>query len=441
MRLINREVSHTASPLTIVVAALAAFAVLAGLTMVALVAPRGVPGLKYYELKAQFDDASQIADLSEVRMAGRHVGQVTGSRLRDGKATVDLQFFPGQDPLPADTTARIRLKGLLGAKFVDVSPGHQRETIPSGATLPARQTSTAVELLDVLQALDGPTRQHLQTSVRGLGEGFLGRGDDLNQMFDNGPAFFGGARRVSDSILGRSGAAARFAPSAESLARAYDPVREELARGFAPEARALEAFVAKRVELDRTLVEAPPALDALRQGLDAATPLLQETTTLARETTRLTARAPAALRETSTFLDRTTPALRASRPLLVNLARAAGPTLAFLDRVDPVIAPATRALRNNLPVLDSLGRHGCDLLSFARNWRSGLGLGVATGFGDPIGTLDEGQPGLGPMNSLRVLAVRALELEFLSADAPPPQPNIGRNAYPAPCVAPTERLP
>ena len=123
MRLINRTASHQPSSTTIVLAAIGAVGVLAILTIVALIAPRGVPGLNYYEIKAQFDDASQIADLSEVRIAGRHVGQVTGSDLSNGKATVELQLFPGEGPLPADTTARIRLKGLLGAKFVDVSPG------------------------------------------------------------------------------------------------------------------------------------------------------------------------------------------------------------------------------------------------------------------------------------------------------------------------------
>src|SRR5437899_2249990 len=117
MRGFNRKVSHTPSRLTIVVAALAALAVLGGLTMVALVAPRGVPGLKYYELDAQFKDALQIADLSEVRIAGRHAGQVTGSSFKNGHATVRLQLFPGQGPVRSDATARIRLKGLLGAKF------------------------------------------------------------------------------------------------------------------------------------------------------------------------------------------------------------------------------------------------------------------------------------------------------------------------------------
>lgn len=437
----DRRVSHRASPATIVVSAAVALVVVLGLTYVALVAPRGVPGLRYYELDAQFDDASQIADLSEVRLAGRHVGQVTHSELSDGHATVRLQLFPGEGPLPADTKARVRLKGLLGAKFVDLTPGHSRRMLPSGGTLPATQTSTSVELLDVFQALDAPSRAHLQTAVKGLGNGVLGRGDELNEMLQRSPGFLGDVEHVSTAILGRSGAAARFGPSVEQLSGAYDPVRKELAAGFRPEARVLEAFAARGGAIDHTLGVAPPALRTLRTALDASTPLLDETAGLARETRRLTADAPLALRRTSVLLDRAAPALEATRPLLTRVADATAPTLAFLHRADPVLRPATQALADNVQALLGLGRHSCDVLSFAKNWRSTLGFGVRTDFGDPIGDLDAGQPGLGPLNSLRVVAVRPLELEALNADAPATKgdPRIGRNAYPDPCAADGER--
>jgi virulence factor Mce-like protein len=440
MRL-SHSVSHKASRPTILIAAVGALLVVLALITVALVAPRGVPGLKYYKLDAQFDDASQIADLSEVRMAGRHVGIVTSSELRDGKAIVKLQFFPGEKKVRADATARIRLKGLLGAKFVDVDPGSKGRVLASGSVLPIKQTSSAEELLDVLQAFDAKTRVSLQKSVRGLGEGFLGRGQDFNDYLRAGPRFYGGLHTLSEAILARQGAAARFAPSAETLAGSYDPVREELANGFAPQAKVLEAFTAERVALDRALVEAPPAVDALRRGLTAATPLLDETAGLARATTTITKTAPAALRETTKLLDATAPALRASTPLLDRLATAVNPTIDFLDRVAPVISPTIKVLLNNLPPLRELGGRGCDVLDFAKNWRSTLGFGVATGT-DPLSTLDGPQGSLGnSINSLRVVPARVVQPDVLLADNPPKEGHqLGRNAYPAPCAAVSERL-
>ena len=331
-------------------------------------------------------------------------------------------------------------KGLLGAKFVDVTPGKRGRILPSGSTIAAKRTSSAVEMLDVLQAFDPRTRVALQQSVKGLGKGYLGRGQDLNEMFAAGSRFYSDAQAVSDAILARPGAAARFAPSAETLAGAYDPVREELARGFAPQARVLQAFADEGRALDQTIAQAPPALDALHRGLDAATPLLDETAGLARATRRLTADAPEALRQTTGLLRETGPALRASRPLLERVADATSPTVSFLKTTAPVIDPSIRALRSNIPPLAELARRGCDVLDFARNWRSTLGFGVATDTGDPLGDLDAGEPGLGPMNSLRVVPARVLQPDSLMADNPPKDVALGRSPYPAPCAAVSEKL-
>jgi hypothetical protein len=112
----------------------------------------------------------------------------------------------------------------------------------------------------------------------------------------------------------------------------------------------------------------------------------------------------------------------------------------FLNRVSPVIAPAIRALTNNLPPLRELASRGCDVLDFGRNWRSTLGFGIPTGT-DPLSTLDGPIPGLGPITSLRVVAARIFQPDSLMADNPPKSvEGLGRNAYPAPCVAISERV-
>jgi hypothetical protein len=285
----------------------------------------------------------------------------------------------------------------------------------------------------VLQAFDTQTRQRLQTSLRGLGQGFLGRGQDINAMLAIAPSFYGHTRALSEGVLARRGAAARFAPSAELLAGAYDPVRQQLASGFSPQARVLQAVVDRRTALQQTLEAAPGSFDSLRQGLDAATPLLDETAALARATISLTGPAPAALREASVFLHDAAPALHATGTPVQRLADAVPQTLGFLGRIGPVISPSVSALSHSIPSLLELGRHSCDVLGFAKNWRSSLSFGVATS----PGALTGGEPGLGPMNSLRVVAVRLLS--ELNPDAAQPRSSVIHNAYPAPCVSALER--
>ena len=438
MRLRNRPASRPTSPITIVVASLAALALAVALTWFAIVVPRGVPGVSYYELDAQFGNVGNVGVGSEVRIGGRRVGQVTDATMREGRGSLRLQLQPGTGPLRSDTRARIRLRGVLGGKFVEIVPGRRGERLPNGATLPARQTSTSEELLDVVQALDPVTRVRLQSTLRGLGEGFLGRGRDVNDMLRAAPELFGNTELWTSAVLAREDAAARFIPSAEAAAAAFDPVREDLARGFRPGARALQALADRRVELRRALEEAPPALAALQAGADASTPLLAEAAGLARTVTDFTGPAPAALREASVLLREAREPLRRSDPLLRLVARSVPPTLLFLERVDPVAEPASRALHNSLPPLVELGRRPCELFTFARNWRSMLGFGVAPDNGDPTGDLDD-DAGLGQLNSLRIVAVVPKTPESLSVDAHT-EYRPGVNPYPGPCEAPGERL-
>jgi virulence factor Mce-like protein len=431
MNRFGRPVSHQPSAFTIVAAAFAALAVLVGLSYLAWVAPRGVPGLSYYDVDAQFDNAAQISDLSQVRIAGRNIGQVLDTTYKDGHALVHMALYPGQRPLRSDSTARIRLQGLLGGKFVEIAPGRGGRELPNGSTLPSSQTSTAVDLTSFMQAFNRPAQLDLQTSVRGLGQGFVGRGPSLAQMLVSAPPFLEDLSGAARAVIDRPGAAARLAPSAELLTRAYDPVRTELATGFAPENRVMQAFAASSPQLRKTLDAAPPSLVALRGGLAAGTPLLQETAGLARAAIALTRPAPAALQETSKLLRAAEPALRVTNRPLQELAGAVPSTLTFLHRLQPVIAPAINTLQESVPSLTALGAHGCDVLSFAANWRSALSFGVATG----SGALSAGETGLGPLNSLRVLPVRLLA--ELNSDAPAAG-LPARDPEPAPCLAPGE---
>jgi len=438
----RRPASAPTSRVAIVLAALAALAAFGVLLLLVAVGPRGVPGVDYYKVNVEFEDAVQITPLTEVRMLGRRVGTVNLIGIRNGRPTLLLQLLPGEGPIRSDTTAEIRLKSVLGGRYVELTPGRRGRPVPDGGTLPIGQTSIRTEILDVFKILDEQRRERFQEAARGLGYGFLGRGKDANYTLGAAPGLLRDVRELSESILRREGAAERFFPSAESLARAFDPVREELARGFRPEARVLGVFAERRADLEATLTEAPPALGALREGLDASVPLLDETARLARATTQLTDPAPAALRETNRLLREAQPALRDTRPLLTAAGNAVPPTLSLLESVDPVIEPAVRGLRSSQPLLAEFSSRGCDYLAFGRNWRSGLGYGVPPESTGGDSSLANTQPGVGNvLNSFRVTAKTPASLQSLAADNPPEdEPDRRANPYPEPCEAATEKL-
>lgn len=432
----DRLERHTDSPMTIVATAVGAVLALAALVWVAIAAPRGVPGKAYYELEAQFADTANMTPMTEVRIAGRRVGQVTRIALRDGRGEVRLQLQPDVGPLRTDTRAQIRLRSPLGARYVELIPGTTGRTLPGGATIPVRQTTTLEDVTSVLQAFDAPTRGAAQDTIRGFGAGLLGRGPELNEMLSRLPAVLDDARGVSEAVLARPDAAARLVPSALSAVEAVNPVRAELAGAMRPASRAFAAVADAGADVRATLDRAPATLAALKRGLDAATPLLTQTAGLARETVRLSRPAPRALRRTAALLRDSRPALHDTRVILGQLRGAVPPTLALLRAADPATGPTGRALRNGLPPVRELGGRTCDLTIMTRNWRSMLSFGSAPDSGDPLGGLDD-DSGLGQLNYVRLTFAIPPSGDTASLDVTPLAPRA--NAYPAPCQATKER--
>ena len=430
----DRPAKHQASRATILVTAAIAAVVLAGLVYVAAVAPRGVPGLPYYYVTAQFRNAENIRLLSTVQIAGRRVGQVSDITYDTGIANLKLQMLPGTQSITSGATARIRVKNPIGAKYVEITPSATGTTLHSGATLPVSQTSSAVDTQTLLSTFDAPTRTNLTNTLVGLGQGFLGRGTGINEALPVAAPELQNYDLVAKSILSIPGAAANFAPSADSLAAAYDPVRQPLAQGFQPEHQVLQDFADERAAIEQTLEVAPGSLSALRSGLAQAQPLLDQLAGFARATTQFTAPAPTALPATVRLLQQGIPSLQRTAPLLQSLGAAVAPTDSLLAAVDPVINPTIRALSNQIQGLSNLATHGCDVLQETSTWRSAMSWGVPGGY-DPISHLTDLEPGLGPdINSFRVLALPETSTETLNADAPGNFAH-GTDAYPSPCSA------
>jgi virulence factor Mce-like protein len=364
-------------------AAAAGLAVLAGLIGLGATAQRGLPWRSYYTVSARFRDAKNIARFADVRVAGRRVGQVTAVDYDSGSARVRLQLDASVRPLRSETTARIRLKGGLGSKYVELVPGRRGRPIPDAGTIPVARTSSTVELTDVVASFDRRRRAELGDTIRGLGAGFLGRGEQLNGSLRALPNVLRDADSVARAVNATGPSPARFFPALEHMTAAFEPVREEIARSFAPGARALRPFTDERRATQRLLELAPAALATTRTGLTEANPLLDETARLARATTRLGRWAPAGLRASARLLRASPPALRRTRTLLRLSAAAVPPTLDFTRRIDPLVTPFTASLRTPRPGLVQLARYGCDLLGMGRNWRSMMGFGLPSD--NPIG--------------------------------------------------------
>src|SRR5947208_8172210 len=83
-----------------------------------------------YRLHANFSSAGQgLQSLSDVKIHGINVGQVTSVHLVRGRAQVNMALH-SDEKVPVDASATIRPKTLFGEKFVDIDPGRHEAQGP-----------------------------------------------------------------------------------------------------------------------------------------------------------------------------------------------------------------------------------------------------------------------------------------------------------------------
>jgi virulence factor Mce-like protein len=159
-----------------------AAACLLGLGVIAVNMGLHGPWSNEFALNAEFATANGLVPQAEVRVSGVHVGTVLAiGDSSDGGALVQMALQPNIR-LRQDTRAVIRPKTLLGEKFVElVRPqASDQPYLQSGATISKAQTGQAVEIDDILNAMDAPTRQAMSESFRQLGVALDGRQQDVS---------------------------------------------------------------------------------------------------------------------------------------------------------------------------------------------------------------------------------------------------------------------
>jgi phospholipid/cholesterol/gamma-HCH transport system substrate-binding protein len=214
---------------------------------------------------AAFRDASGLAAGNEVRIAGVKVGKVTAVALaRDpgpaGATYVRVSFAVSDDGvrLGRDTGATIRIKTILGQKYLALDPrGSGR--MPDGGQIPLSRTASP---FDVVQAVTGLADRLDQIDTGQLAAAFT----TLSQTFADTPA------SVRTSLDG-------LARLTRSLSERDDQLRDLLAH-----AHAVSSVLAQRDEDFRKLItDGDLLLAEVIKRRDAIHRLLVTTTALSNQ--------------------------------------------------------------------------------------------------------------------------------------------------------------
>ena len=178
---------------------------------------------KGFEVEATFENAATLRATAPVRIAGVNVGEVTDVELVGDAAQVTFTVNDAGLPIHEDATIEIRPRLFLeGNFFLELTPGSpSAPELEDGGSIPITQTATAVQLDQVLSALEGDIRLNLRRLLEGYGTALTyeptRRGgpqpgsrlqgetaaESLNDSFEYGAAAGRGAAIVNDALIGQ----------------------------------------------------------------------------------------------------------------------------------------------------------------------------------------------------------------------------------------------
>ncbi len=325
-----------------------------------------------------FAEADQLVLGDQVQVGGVPVGTITNIVLTsDFKARVTIHVDSPLAPLHEGTIAQIRVPSLASVanRYVALTPGpNNRPTLSAGATLPTSATEGAVDLDQLFNTLNSKTRKGLQEVLQGSAEQYAGTGKDLGLSAE----YFAPSFAATDHIFAEL---VRDQPTFTSFlvetAKATSTIGarsvqltdlvENADKTFQAIGSQQTSFGAALRELpvalrqsNRTFVNLPPTLSALKQLFDVSKP---NTKTLAL------------------FFERLHPLVSNATPVVGNLATAfnrPGPDNDFTDaiRALPALAqtlstgsPAgVTALKESVGITSFFGPYSPELEGLARDF-------------------------------------------------------------------------
>jgi phospholipid/cholesterol/gamma-HCH transport system substrate-binding protein len=400
-----------------------------------------------YQIRAVFSSVNQLRGGSEVRIAGIKVGHVDGiSAGPDSTSIVELGIDNNGRPIHADATLTVTPRLVLeGNAYIDLNPGTPAAPeLRSGAMIPLTRTAVSVQLDQVLDVLDTPTRGALQRTIAGLADGLGPAGTPASTASQSG---YGGLRSAVRELDGAMTSVAQVAHAARgtqpgdlgaaigssgavTAQLAHDPqavadsvtgfnhVMAALAAEDQPLAASISRFDDLLTVAPASLTRIDAALPPLTNFADALRPAMHAAPVTLQKTNRLLDQIGAVVQpaELPRLLDRLAPVTTALPQLEQRVQTLFGYTSQVTDCISTHV----------VPVLDSKIQDGTnttgdpawlDLLhavtgftsastSFDGNagtFRAGLAFGAAAlqgvipGFGNIVGLLDPGVQGVRPI--------------------------------------------
>jgi phospholipid/cholesterol/gamma-HCH transport system substrate-binding protein len=327
---------------------------------------------KPYQVKIPFNEATQLAEQSDVRISGVNVGKVQAIVLapnhKQALATVDIENQYA--PLPDDTRAMLRTKTLLGETYVELTPGSDKsKTLEDGATLPSANVTKSVQLDEIFRTFNPKTRAAFQAWMQEAAVAVEGQGQNLSYAIGELEPTFTEFERLFRTLDSQRLAVSQLFRNGATTFRALRGREGELAN-LIRNSNAVFTTTAKRDQDIEALFRAFPTfldesrltLSQLREFSENADPLMRQLVPAAKQ-----------LSPTLISIANLAPEARELFKALTKvnaLAPTGFPALRkiFRDEFPPLLRALDPFLRNLNPILVGLNLYKSEVTSFFANF-------------------------------------------------------------------------
>ena len=295
-----------------------AAAVVAGFTL-AVAVLLGAGGDGSHSYRVLFETGGQLVPGNQVLVGGRPIGTIDDLKLTDdAQAEVDISI---DRPLHEGTTAVIRTTSLSGIanRYISLSPGpNSAPELEEGAVLGTEDTTSPVDLGELFNTLDEPTRKGLQDVIQGSATVYTGNNEEARATY----RYFAPALQSSERLLRELTRDERvfseFLVSGSRILGSVADRRDDLSALTANANEALGAIAEENEALDRSLAALPPTMRQanttfvnLRAALDDLDPLVETSK-------RATEDLPEFLRDLRPVVNRAVPVVNDLRTAVAN---------------------------------------------------------------------------------------------------------------------------
>lgn len=333
-----------------------------------------IPGVssKGYRVGVELADADNLVYDSDVMVAGVRVGKVRELAEENGKARVVLQLDDDAVvPLHEGAVIHIRSKSLIEETYLEIDDGTGAE-IPDDGSLPAEAIKPSVQLDQVLESLDAPTRKALQGSLQALDAGTQGTREDLSRTLTGLGTLGREGHTVLDALAAQSEDLRVMLRETRTLVRALDTGRGQIVGLVDSADRLTSATASTSKDLETTMRKLPGLLDNARTATGSLSVLSRELSPVTRDL----AAASGPLSTALTQLPAVTRDLRGLLPSLDRTLQRAPETLDAVPGAADELRGVVPTLRLDLaelnPMLAYLKPYGRDLGAFFTNWAAML---------------------------------------------------------------------